>query len=140
MSAQAALHATLLFPLLSCMPLWSVEIGRDGFESGSIAGPLWIGTTSVSASADRAHAGSYAARFRFAGNTALDADAFSELRFDLGAVYPELWVRYRLYIPDNYIHRDATGSDNNKFIRLWGSTYDDLEKVGASLWLLSFHI
>lgn len=116
-------------------PLAAVELARDGFEGG-IFGPLWIGTTSVSLSSDRAHGGSRAAKFHFAGDPAITGDAWSELRFDLGAVHPELWIRYQLYIPGNYAHRDADGaSDNNKFIRLWGSTYDDLEKAGASTWL-----
>jgi hypothetical protein len=127
--------AVKLIAIILAVPLTAVEIAHDGFEDGSLTGPLWVGATSVSVSTDRAHAGTHAAKFRFAGDASLDADAFSELRFDLGAVYPEVWLRYRLFIPSNYVHRDATGSDNNKMIRLWGRTYDDLEKIGASTWL-----
>lgn len=128
-------RSALSLALAASSPLAAAEIARDGFESGTLGGTLWGDATSVTVSADRAHTGSRSAKFHFAGDPSLDADAWSELRFDLGAVYPDLWLRYRLFIPANFTHRDATGSDNNKFIRLWGSTYDDLEKVGASTWL-----
>ena len=135
MIPRPALALALVAGLAAFTPLAGAEIASDGFERGALAGPLWGSATSVTVSTDRAHAGSRSAKFHFGGNASLDADAWSELRFDLGAVYPELWLRYRLHIPANFVHRDANSSDNNKFIRLWGSTYSDLEKVGASTWL-----
>jgi hypothetical protein len=43
-----------------------------------------------------------------------------------------LWIAYKIYYPSNYVHRDADGTDNNKFFRLWGTDYNDKEKVGAT--------
>lgn len=120
---------------LAVAPLAAVEIAHDDFESGTLSPSLWGDATQVSVSTVRAHQGSRSVKFHFVGDSDLTADAWAELRFDLGAVYPELWVRYQLYIPNNYTHRDAISSDNNKFIRLWGMTYNDYEKVGACTWL-----
>ncbi len=80
------------------------------------------------------NAGNFAANFRYVGSSDLSADAFAELRFDLGAVYPELWLQYDLYIPAHYYHRDAESSDNNKMLRIWHTEYGDEEKVGFSAW------
>jgi polysaccharide lyase-like protein len=122
--------------LLQCVPAYANVLFSDSFESGTLNGPFWLGSdsTSVSVSTDRASSGAYSAKFTFAGSSSLDADAFAELRFSLGKVYPELWVKYKMYIPSNYKHRNANGSDNNKMIRLWGISYNDWEKVGACTW------
>ena len=63
----------------------------------------------------------------------MTADAWAEMRFDLGQIFTRVDIHYDLFIPSNYAHRDATGPDNNKFFRLWPTDYGDLQKVGASL-------
>jgi hypothetical protein len=73
-------------------------------------------------------------QFSFKGSSDTSSDAFSELRFDLGKLYPEIWLQFYMYIPLNYVHRDAIGSDNNKILRLWGSDYNNVEKIGLSTW------
>ena len=80
-----------------------------------------------------------ALQFTFNG-TAPGGDAWAEQRFDLGRVYPELLISFDMYIPDGteawggaaYNHR-VESPGNNKFFRLWGTGYNDREKVGASL-------
>lgn len=119
-------HATVLF--------------KDDFESNSfsttLSGAKWLDRSSVTVSPSVAKSGKYSAQFHFAGNSSLaeSADAWSELRFDLGKQNKELWIKYDLYIPSNYAHRNASGTNNNKFIRLWGNNYDEKGKVGLSLW------
>ena len=103
-----------------------------GFESGDLSTAPWGSSRRVTVSSVRASSGDYSARFEFEPSTT--GDAFAELRFDLHSQQREIWIRYDLYIPSNYSHRDAPSSDNNKFFRLWGSDYDSPEKVGASLW------
>lgn len=67
-------------------------------------------------------------QFQFVGNPDTTEDAGAELRFSMN-LHQEVWFKYRLYIPANYIHRDGTGpdaSDNNKgWFNLWGDTYSD---------------
>jgi len=115
---------------------------QDGFETAGLASKTlasiskttagWTDNADVSVVSGTAKAGAYAAKFHFTGNSDPSADAWSELRFDLGKLTPEVWVKYDLYIPANYSHR-GTGN-NNKFLRLWGNTYGDYEKIGLSTW------
>lgn len=108
----------------------------DGFESGDFShkenGGSWNSIEKVSVSTTQVRSGKYAAKFHFAGNTDLSADAWSELRFDVGKLTTEFWMQYDLYIPSNYKHRNPSGPANDKFFRLWGNDYNDTEKVGAS--------
>ncbi len=112
----------------------------DDFETGDLShtdgDARWGNAVRVTVVNDRALSGTQAAQFRYEGNASLaaNADAFAELRFDLGAAHPELWTSFELFIPDNYVHRDADSSDNNKLFRLWGDVYGDKEKVGFSMW------
>jgi len=115
---------------------------QDGFESAAFATKTistvtgavasWIDRDDVSVVSGHAKSGVYAAKLHFTGNLDPSVDAWSELRFDLGKLTPEVWIKYDLYIPANYIHR-GTGT-NNKFFRLWGATYGEHEQVGASMW------
>ena len=50
-------------------------------------------------------------------------DSWGEQRFLLGAQYPELWFRRRIFVPTNYFHRNDVGTDNNKFFMLWSNNY-----------------
>lgn len=112
----------------------------DSFESGDLSyrrgDARWGSATRIAVGMDRAVSGSHSARFRFVGTTTRTAmdDAFSELRFDAGALMEHMWLEFSLYVPMNYEHRDAESSDNNKLLRFWGTTYNDREKVGYSLW------
>jgi hypothetical protein len=47
-------------------------------------------------------------------------DSTAEQRFFLGGTYPEIWFRYFVRIPDNFVHRtDSKGPANNKWLCLW---------------------
>lgn len=121
----------------------------DDFESGdrshSENGVAWTSTNTggpdeVSVTDARAASGSHSLRFHFGGDSSLSDDAFAEQRFTLGELRADLWVGFRIYLPDGsepgenrYVHRDAAGSDNNKLLRLWAPTYDGF-KWGASFW------
>jgi hypothetical protein len=130
----------LIFCSLSLAALASnaAVIFSDNFDSGTFAmaqsSAGWIDMGGVSViNTTTAKSGSYAARFHFDGGS-IDTDAAAELRFDIGSAKTELWIQYDIYIPSNYVHRDAPSSDNNKFLRLWGVIYDDVEKLGFSMW------
>ncbi len=133
--------------IFTCLVLYSASLTtnaavllKDTFESGSLNSPTsggsWGSATNVTNSANGGYNSQHAAKFNFIGNTstASNADAFSELRFDLGKLSSTVWVQFQLYIPSNYVHRNAESTDNNKFIRLWGSDYNNVEKVGLSTW------
>lgn len=65
-------------------------------------------------------------QFHYAGNPDPATDSTAEQRFNIGSLQQEVWFRYKIFIPANYEHRDATTSDNNKgFFLLWGDTYVD---------------
>jgi len=104
-------------------------VASDNFEAGDWAA-FWGSTVYATVASDLSKDGGYAAKLTYPG-VAIDEDGWAELRFDLGVPYEELSIRFDLYIPGNYKHRDAPGGDNNKFFRLWSETYADLEKVGA---------
>ncbi len=98
----------------------------DGFESGDVVYKLngygWVGSMGPNnfVTKDKALSGSYSLAFRFPGKPDLAADGSSERRFTFGAILPEVWIEYYLFIPENYVHRDGDGGDNNKFFVLWG--------------------
>lgn len=135
---HAILGALLCSPFLSVAPSnASAEvIFSDNFGTGDLSysesGFKWTNRTRVEVVPENAYTGTHAARFRYPGSPDPEKDAWAELRFDLGAWYPELWIQYHLFIPENYVHRGESWS-NNKFLRVWGTDYDDLEKVGFSL-------
>lgn len=124
------LAASFLF--LSVASSNAEVIFMDDFSSGDLSkvqgSARWGGTRDVTVV-------NQSARFKFTGTSNPSGHAFSELRFDLGRLYPEVWVQFRLFIPANYKHRyPNSAASNNKFIRLWPQNYDDLEKVGYSTW------
>jgi hypothetical protein len=107
---------------------------EDSFESGDTnkvnasTGAGWTTTNvgnsdSISVVNEKSHTGSYSLKFHFAGNSSLSDDAFSEARFTLGEAQTDVYIRFYVFFPSDYVHRDATGSDNNKFFDLWGNTY-----------------
>lgn len=114
----------------------------DTFESGGFSttqnGVSWGSRSNVTNQAGRGVGGSRSAQFAYAGS-ASGGDATAECRFDLGAYYRELTIKFDLYIPNGseswggaaYAHR-GDSPNNNKFFRLWPTTYDDQGKVGAS--------
>lgn len=123
-----ALAPLVLTGMLASISSSATVLFSDGFESGGTSytqnGIKWVDKASVSVVSGQAKSGSYAAKFHFTGSTDLAADAWSELRFSLGALRKEIWIKYDLYVPANYYHRVPTGSGNNKgYIMLWSGDY-----------------
>lgn len=143
MQGRSAWSGTLLFLSMFFVaglssPVHSEIIFSDDFSGGGLSksmnGAQWTSQVSVSVVPSPSFVGTNSAEFSYKGSSDLSSDAFSELRFDLGRVYPEVWMDLHIYIPSNYEHRNASGTDNNKFLRMWGATYNDGEKLGLSFW------
>lgn len=113
---------------------------KDGFETGGFShsenGVSWNSPEKVTVVSDRASEGSRAAKFHFIGSSDLAADAWAELRFALPSNRSEIWIKYDMYIPSNYYHREASGASNNKgLIMLWGGDYGSMTTQSAiSFW------
>ncbi len=72
--------------------------------------------------------GVHALRFRYPAG-----QAWAEQRFDLGGAYPEIWIRYWLRVPRNFVHGGANPS-NNKFFALWMDGYSQHGKGPTIVW------
>lgn len=106
---------------------------RDiGFENGPDIMSLAHANVSVATDMPNPLPGStHALRFAYparGGNLTLDGNA--ESRFTLPYLFPELTIEFDWYIPANYVHRDATGPDNNKLLRVWPTAFGDAEMQG----------
>lgn len=101
----------------------------DDFSSGNFAktenGVKWGNTTNLGIISGFSRRGDVGSCVRF--NFGIPAEAVSELRFDLGAEYPELWFEYYLYYPSGEEDVDrgpraSQSGSNNKFFRVYGDT------------------
>jgi hypothetical protein len=104
-----------------------VRNNADGFTWGS-------GGSRVTVQLAPDASGDYALRFRFGPDAGEPdpGDSNAEQRWNLGRNVTDLWIDYQVWVPSNYVHRNLSGPDNNKFLRLWGDSYDAINKVGAS--------
>jgi len=51
-------------------------------------------------------------------------NGFSEQRFTLDKAYPDIWIGYRLRVPDNWEHGSSgPAGNNNKFFAIWMDRY-----------------
>lgn len=115
-------------------------IRSDSFDSSIDLGFYTSETGNYYAYHDTANVGGNSGgkvRLHFVGNASDTADAIAQLSFTLPAIYSELEFEYDLFIPSNYSHVVPSDSvNNNKFFRLWQTTYNSLvtaNKIGASL-------
>jgi len=129
----------------------SSVISTDSFDSGDLTGGQngfkWAGGNGETpiVTNENPRTGTYSLKFPF--DAQANGNSWSEQRFDLGGDYPQIYIRYWLYIPDGtepwggaaYVHRGDI-VNNNKFLRIWdkniggGGTpgYDNGEKMGCS--------
>lgn len=122
--------ATIASALCISTTSYSAAFFQDSFESGDVShtenGTRWgiAEAPRVVISNALAHTGSYSMRFRYAP-TAPGADYTSEARFYFGTQRNEVYIRYYIYFPTNYAHRNDGGPTNNKFMILYqsGATY-----------------
>ena len=114
---------------------------EDGFESGGLGGTGQAGWRWGQVNGDAGFAplvssqqsktGARSLQFAFKGGP-YPADSWSEQRFVMGGGLTEVYVRFWLYVPSNYAHRNTPSSDNNKFFRVWATDYAGV-KLGSSL-------
>lgn len=110
--------------LLLYFPAHAGEFFSDDFETGDRStigndGTKWGGGNSVKVSSERSHSGNNSLRFFFEGSKDLNDDAMSEQRFEFGSNQNDFYIRYYIYLPQNYTIRDSGGANNNKFISFW---------------------
>ena len=133
-----AINQLIILLIISCASGTSIAglIFTDSFESGDLSHTqgkaAWFNPTKVNVTSDISHSGNHSLKYTYAGVPS-GKDSFSELRYDLGAAYPDVWIQFYIYFPDGtespnvgpkYVHRNDTGPDNNKFLRIWGSSPD----------------
>jgi hypothetical protein len=114
-------------------PAAGVALFSDSFALGNRShtqnGVRWwqngVNSTVV---ADPGNSTGWALRLRMPARPDVDGDAgdsWAEQRFYFGqagtdGAYTDLWFKYRVLIPLNYFHRQASFlTSNNKFIRVW---------------------
>lgn len=115
----------------------------DGFETGDLShvdgssGAKWNGQaaspgSSVTVSSEVVRSGTKALKVMFKGNADLTNDSYAEAYFNLGAQRQDVYIRFYIFYPANYIIRDdPAGPENTKLMYLWGSNYNtDMAKIG----------
>jgi hypothetical protein len=118
----------------------AVAFFSDGFESGDMLhtenGAGWFSPAgSITASTGRAHTGSYSSKYHFPG-VPIGDDNWVEQRFTLGTGKTDVYIRYYIFFPSNYVHRNDSPT-NNKAIMLWdeeGNYVDSRTKMGGEFW------
>ena len=132
--------------LFAPAPATATVIFQDDFNTGTITKKLngvsfWINgsqdapDTYATSPSDifiqAEERGGSSLRVLYVGTPDPLGDARPQLNFELGSsTYPELWVSFKVYIPQNYVHRVPSGTGNNKFFIIdnnIGSQYIDLE-------------
>lgn len=129
--------------ILFCLPINTAladEIFSTSFASGSLEigaqqenGFYWKVPTRATVSTENPKTGTHSLRLAFQPATAESGSTHSRAQADyaLGGRYPDLWIKYDMFVPSNYKHR-ATGSlvktYNNKFMMVWGGDYSDSTK------------
>lgn len=99
---------------------------QDGFETGNLThtenSAAWLSTVTITGAENGVTpaTGSYMARFRYDTGGGQPAPG-AELRFTLGSHKTETYIQYKVWIPSNF---GASGSQNNKLIRLWDDVGD----------------
>jgi hypothetical protein len=88
----------------------------------------------VTVSADRAYSGTHSLKIAYNTGT-VDTYTNPEQGFGLGRNLGEIWIEFQLWVPSDYAHGTGGGNHNNKFIRLWNTSYtEDVIKTGMSTW------
>jgi hypothetical protein len=120
-------RAILVVAVVLCAsPTYAGVLFQDSFDTGqrsaTVNGFAWADhTDGVTVSTSKALSGSYSLQFPFQG-VPLGDDSWQEQRLRFGKAYTELWVKFDLYVPSNYYHRQD-GASNNKFFAIFNNNY-----------------
>jgi hypothetical protein len=104
----------------------------DGFEDGMLGSSPsqknsffeWDTGVYSQISDEYAYSGNLSLKFTYKGNPDPAEDSWSEQRFKFSELQKDLWIRYKMRVPDNYLHRKPVGPTNNKgLIMLWSDPY-----------------
>lgn len=126
--------------ILLCIPFNTALAGTffsDDFESGdmqSAIGGFWNAPTGdVSASTENPRTGKYSMRLSFKKKNE-NGYSNTEQRFKFNTFQPDVWVKYDLYVPLNYVHEDHGSNAFNKGpMFIWGTNYDTSKSDGPKL-------
>lgn len=104
----------------------------EGSNNDTSSNPGAIGGV-VAVSTDTAHTGTHSLKFQyFAANYGVDG--FSQQDYYLPGM-TDVYIRYYVKFPSNYIVREDDGVTNNKIIEIWGDSYGtDTHLAGSESW------
>lgn len=105
---------------------FGAQFFKDSFESGNLShsenGAYWYtgtqGPPQVVSSENGVTPFDGSKMLKFIFQPTQSPSTWMEERFNLGANKTEVYIRYYVYIPTNYVHSSVSPS-NNKVIRLW---------------------
>lgn len=133
--------------ILFCLPINTAlagEIFSSGFESGSLDagakqqnGFFWGVGKNTSVSTTNSNTGSYSLKLTYLIKND-NGYSNSEQPFELGGNYPELWLKYDLYVPSNYYHEanpsnPVTAKNNKGLANIWGGSSGGAGRNGPKL-------
>lgn len=123
----SALFLLFILSVLIAPNIYAVTFS-DSFESGDLTasdsnGFKWMPKNERTGVVKRSDSknGDYSLRFIYPAGVFI-----SERRFDMGKAYPEIWIKYWLRVPVNFIHEKSINSNwasNNKLFALWMDQY-----------------
>jgi len=134
--------------ILICLPFNTALAGKiftDDFESGSLNigkaqlnGFFWRTGSNATVSTENPKTGSYSLKFFYNGGGAGNPTR-SEQAFYLGGNYPDIWIKYDLYAPSNYVHAPIKPTNNKSHVWLWAGDYSCAKgregpKLGSQWW------
>lgn len=86
-----------------------IVFNGKSIQSGPASGKQWENAPGST--------GRHALRFNYPAGA-----YWAEQRFDLSGAYPEIWARFWLRVPINYVH-GSEGAQNNKLFMFWMDDY-----------------
>lgn len=109
-------------------PLFSDDF-EDGYGNST---PGWYGTgVEPTRQASCGKDSSWGLRFHYGAG----GDGWSEVRFNLGATYPEIWFVFDMKLPSNWVHRRENNTDaNNKFLYVWNGSDGNYSGPSSMTW------
>jgi len=104
------------------------DVFTDGMRAAAQNGVSWAGVNlgseeAVAVVADPTNVSGYVLGFTYGGNPSLPDDGWAEQRVKFPNL-TECYIGMEVGVPDNYVHREPGGADNNKLLRLFDMQYN----------------